>query len=280
MGGRLSIKRLLIVLLGALAVLVAALAFVTTRQLDTAAQRATSEKRRFQSIELANSLRKSSDDLSNMVRLHVFTGDVRYRRYYEELLAIRAGEAPRPRNYDAAFWDRVLAEGKRGVTYGPPQSLRALMVEAHFAPNEFAALDSALRTSNALAEIENDVMRDVAPRIEAGVDRAYARDVLPQTRRLVDSAYLREKRRIMEAIERFRGLVNTRTTREADQLAARNEQLLAAQGVILVLIVVAGAGGFLLLGRLVVRPLGHEVLEDGLARRGPVFGELFEPRRG
>ena len=40
MGGRLSIKRLLIVLLGVLAILVAALAFVTTRQLDTAAQRA------------------------------------------------------------------------------------------------------------------------------------------------------------------------------------------------------------------------------------------------
>ena len=259
MRGRISIKRLLIVLLGVLAILVAALLFITTRQLDTAAQRAGSEKRRFQSIELANSLRKSSDDLSNMVRLHVSTGATRYRRYYEELLAIRSGNAPRPRNYDAAFWDRVLAQGKRDVTYGPPQSLRALMVKARFARNEFEALDEALRTSNALAKIENDVMRAVAPRIAAGVDGDYARDVLPQARRLVDASYLREKRRIMEAIERFRGLVNARTTREADRLATRNEELLAAQVGILALIVLVGAGGFFMLARLGVRPLGQLV---------------------
>ena len=257
MGGRLSIKRLLIVLLSVLAILVAALAFVTTRQLDTASQRAESEQRRFESIELANSLRKSSDDLSNMVRLHVITGDVRYRRYYEELLAIRAGEAPRPRNYDGAFWDRVLADGKRGVTYGAPQSLRALMVKAHFTAREFGALDLALQTSNALAAIEGDVMRRVAPRIAEGVDRDYARDVLPQARRLLDAPYLREKRRIMAAIERFRGMVNARTTREAGSLADRNERLLAAQVAILVLIVLAGAAGCFMLARLAVRPLGQ-----------------------
>ena len=259
MTGRISIKRLLIVLLGVLGVLVVGLLFITTRQLDTAAQRADAEKRRFQSIDLANSLRKSSDDLSNMVRLHVFTGRTRYRRYYEELLAIRSGRAPRPRNYDATFWDRVLAQGKRGVTYGPPRSLTALMVEARFAPNEFEALSHALMTSNALAEIERDVMRRVEPRIAAGVDRDYARDVLPQARRLVDAAYLREKRRIMEAIGEFRRLVNGRTARESEQLATRNEQLLGAQLAILALIGIAGAGGFLVLGRLAVRPLGQLV---------------------
>ena len=45
-------------------------------------------------------------------------------------------------------------------------------------------------------------------RIARGVDAGYARDVLPQSRRLVDASYLREKRRIMDAIERFTGLVN------------------------------------------------------------------------
>ena len=193
-----------------------------------------------------------------MVRLHVFTGDVRYRRYYEELLAIRAGKAPRPRNYDPAFWDRVLAEGKRGVTYGAPQSLRALMVKAHFTPREFDALDPALRTSNALATIEGDVMRRVAARIAEGVDRDYARDVLPQARRLLDAPYLREKRRIMEAIERFRGMVNARTTREADAARRRaTSSCWQRRSRILVLIVLAGAAGCFMLGRLAVRPLGQ-----------------------
>ena len=254
---RISIKRLLIILLALLGVLVAALLFITTRQLDTASQRADSEKRRFESVRLAQSLRKSSDDLTNMVRLYVSTGQTRYRRYYDELLAIRNGYSPRPRNYDAAFWDRVLAQGKRGVTYGPPRSLTQLMVDADFAPNEFEALNAALRTSNALAVIESDVMRRVADRIARGVDASYARDVLPQSRRLVDGSYLREKRRIMEAIENFTGLVNGRTTRQADALAARNERLLGAQVAILVLIVAAGAGAFFVLGRLAVRPLGQ-----------------------
>ncbi|HEV2775082.1 MAG TPA: ATP-binding protein [Solirubrobacteraceae bacterium] len=256
---RISIKRLLVVLLGILGVLVGALLLITTRQLDTAGERADAEKRRYQSIELANSLRKSSDDLTNMVRLYVSTGRTRYRRYYDELLAIRNGSAPRPRDYDAAFWDRVLAAGKRGVTYGPPKSLTSLMVEADFTAAEFEALETALRTSNALAEIENDVMARVAERIEQGVDSGYARDVLPLSRKLVDADYLREKRRIMEAIEHFNGLVNARTTSQAETLADRNTQLLAAQVLILALIVAACAGAFLVLGRLAVRPLGQLV---------------------
>jgi signal transduction histidine kinase/CheY-like chemotaxis protein/HPt (histidine-containing phosphotransfer) domain-containing protein len=254
---RISIKRLLVVLLAILGVLVGALSFITTRQLDSATHRAESEKRRFESIGLADSLRKSSDDLTNMVRLYVTTGQPRYRRYYNELLAIRNGYSPRPRHYDAAFWDRVLSGGKAGVTYGPPQSLTALMRKAGFAPSEFEALSAALRTSNRLAEIETDVIRRVAARIARGVDAAYARDVRPQLQRLVNAEYLREKRRIMEAIERFSGLVDARTAAETDRFATRNDQWLAAQVAILALIVATGIAALFVLGRLAVRPLGQ-----------------------
>ena len=69
-----------------------------------------------------------------MVRLYVSTGQPKYRRYYEELLAIRSGAAPRPRDYDASFWDRVLADGKQGVQYGPPQSLTAAHAQGAASP--------------------------------------------------------------------------------------------------------------------------------------------------
>jgi len=255
--GRVSIKRLLVVLLAILGILVAALFFITTRQLSTAAQRADAEKRRFESLQLAESVRKSSDDLTNMVRLYVSTGEPRYRRYYNELLAIRSGSAPRPRTYDAAFWDRVLAGGKRGVVYGPPQSLTALMRKANFTAGDFDALSAALRASNGLAEIERDVMSRVSRRIAEGVDDRYDADVRPQARRLVDANYLREKRRIMEAIERFTIRVDARTTRASDRLAARNDRLLGAQIGILGLIVAAGIAAFFVLARLAVRPLGQ-----------------------
>jgi signal transduction histidine kinase/CheY-like chemotaxis protein len=61
----------------------------------------------------------------------------------------------------------------------------------------------------------------------------------------------------MDAIEHFTGLVNTRTTRQADALAARNDRLLGAQVAILALIVAAGAAAFFVLGRLAVRPLSQ-----------------------
>jgi CHASE3 domain sensor protein len=103
---RISIKRLLVVLLAILGVLVAALSFITTRQLDSATKRAQSEKRRFESIRIADSLRKSSDDLTNMVRLYVTTGQPRYRRTtascWRSAAATRRGRATTTRRSGTA----------------------------------------------------------------------------------------------------------------------------------------------------------------------------------
>ncbi len=73
------------------------------------------------------------------------TGEERYRRYYDEILAIRRGDAPRPVDYDSSFWDRVLADGETGERLGPPRSAAALMREADFADAEFTALNEASR---------------------------------------------------------------------------------------------------------------------------------------
>ena len=121
MTSRLSLRQLVAVLLGVLAVLVAALFVVTTLQLRGANFQADAESNRTKSFLLADQMRQSSNDLTNMVRLYVSTGDERFRDYYDEILAIRAGAAPRPRGYDSSFWNRVLAEGKGFVEYGPPR---------------------------------------------------------------------------------------------------------------------------------------------------------------
>ena len=64
---------------------------------------------------LSDQMRQSSNDLTRMVRLYV---DHRRAsataRYYDEILAIRRGEAPRPVDYDSSYWDRVLADGEPG----------------------------------------------------------------------------------------------------------------------------------------------------------------------
>ena len=256
-GRRLSLRSLLAVLLAGLGVLLAALLVIAALQLSGARAQARAENRRTTSFLLADSMRQSSNDLTNMVRLYVSTGDPRYRRYYDEILAIRAGTAPRPRNYNSSFWNRVLAEGTGFVRYGKPQSLIDQMRAAHFAPNEFAALAASLRSSNALAKRELDVMKRVQPRILRGVDNAYFADVYPAYRRLVDHAYLAQKGVIMASIDRFIALVEQRTTDAVDRVRGRNHDLVGAEIGVLVLIALIGLAALIVLTRLAVRPLAR-----------------------
>ena len=241
--------------LGVVAVLVAALFLITTRSLRVADDRTEAETRRFESVRLANGLRQSIDDQTRMVRLYVSTGERRYRDHYDEILGIRQGIAPRPRNWSGPLWDYVLANGLAGVRYGPSVSIVDLMRRQRFAPREFAALNAARRASNTLTIVERDVMRRVEPLIEDGVDRRDLPALRAQYGRLVDQAYHRQRARITRLVERVVGLVDARTKREVEALGDRNERLLGIQALLLGLTFAASLGGFVLIGRTVVRPL-------------------------
>ena len=189
-----------------------------------------------------------------MVRLYVATGDPRYRAYYEEILAIRAGTAPRPRGYDSSFWDRVLAEGKGFVEYGPPESL--VDADAGGATSrraEFDALNASLRASNdlAAARARGDGARRAAH--PPGRRRRYFADVHPDYQRLVDDAYLAEKGVIMDAIDHFIALVDERTLSDVEGVRADNRRLFAAQIAILGLIVLVGVAAMVVLTRVALR---------------------------
>ncbi|MDQ4068090.1 MAG: ATP-binding protein [Actinomycetota bacterium] len=250
-----SIRRRLGTLLATLGVLVGALLLVTTLQLRASAGQARAENRRNTSFRLADSMRQSSNDLTLMVRLHVSTGEPRYRAYYEEILAIRSGAAPRPVRYDSSFWDRVLAYGKGSVEYGPPESLVDQMRAADFSDDEFAALNASLVASDKLAVLELEVMDRVAPRIASGVDSGYVADIAGEYQRLVDPAYLAEKGRIMDAIGAFIAEVETRTSDELEQARAANRRLGLLQVVILTVIVLVGLAAMVRTRRVVLRPL-------------------------
>jgi signal transduction histidine kinase/DNA-binding response OmpR family regulator len=254
-GGAWSLRRSLAALLTVVGVLVAGLFVLTILQLRGAEAQTSAEHRRAASIELAESVRQSSNDLTTMVRLYVSTGDPKYRSYYNQILSIRGGSAPRPIGYGGSFWDRVLAEGTGFVKYGKPESLVAQMRAEHFAPDEFAALNTALADSNRLAGVELDIMQTVARRIAQGVDASYLGDVAGQYRRLVDADYLTQKARIMSAIDRFVQLVEDRTQSSLDRASAHNAVLFDVQLVLLGALLVAGAVALFVLNRFAVRPL-------------------------
>ncbi len=255
-----SIRRRLGALLAVLGALVASLLVVTTLQLRASDALGRAENLRNRSFQIADSMRQSSNDLTLMVRLYVSTGDSRYRGYYAEILAIRAGTAPRPLHYDSSFWDRVLAEGPGFVAYGRPESLTDQMRATKFAPAEFNALDASLRASNSLAVLELEIMDRVAPRIARGLDAAYFSDIAPEYQRLVDPAYLADKGVIMGAIGDFIARVEARTLNAVERARSTNRSLTRGQVAILGLVVLVGALAMVRATQVVLRPL------DELAR--------------
>ncbi len=65
---------------------------------------AEAEGRRHDSYKLADELRQSSDDLTRMARTYVVTANPRYEEYFQRILDIRNGRAPRPVRYSGIYW--------------------------------------------------------------------------------------------------------------------------------------------------------------------------------
>ena len=151
-----SLRRLLAILLGALAVLVGALILVASLQARGANAQTRAENRRTTSFLVADGLRQSSNDLTNMVRLYVASGQPRYRAYYDEILAIRGGTRPARATTTARSGTACSPPARASCATGrrsrsPPRCARRTSRRA-----EFHALQASLNASNGLAEVERD----------------------------------------------------------------------------------------------------------------------------
>ena len=160
-----SVRTGLLIFCAAVFVLVAGSLYVVSRALDTQHDIAQAEVRRYQSYKLADGLRQTSDDLTRMTRLYVATGDTRYRTYFDQILAIRDGRAPRPLDYYGnVYWDFVVAWGKPSRGDGKAIALEQLMLDAHFTDDELAFLRQAKSRSDALSALESRAMHAVQGR--------------------------------------------------------------------------------------------------------------------
>ena len=133
---RRSLKQLVSVGLGIGLVLLAVLLLVSLLAERSMQDATAAEARRSESLRLAYELRQTSDDLTRMARSHVATGDRRYLTWFREILAIRAGTAPRPVDYDGIYWDSVSDTGQRPTPSGPPVAFATLATRAGFSPQE------------------------------------------------------------------------------------------------------------------------------------------------
>jgi len=230
-------------------------AFIQYRSGQQALQTAHIQKH--ESYLLADRLRQSSDELTRFVRTYVATGERRYRRYYNKVLAIRNGEAPRPHDYNRIYWDFYAAtdEAPRGA--GDPVALRALMRQAGFTDQEFAKLKLAQKRSNDLVDLERRAMT-LVEEAKATDDPAVRREKFKKARELMfGKKYHEIKARIMQPIDEFYQLIGQRTQRAV--MAARSDARTSAWMLGIAIAVTAGLAILLIaqLFRRILRPINR-----------------------
>ena len=190
--------------------------------------------RRHVSLQLAEELRQSSDDLTRMVRTYVVTGDPIYKAHYQEILDIRDGRKPRPVDFQNVYWDLVLEGDRRPRPSGAATPLLDLLRQARFPEVELAKLAEAKANSDALTKAEFAAMQLVET---AGPGRAALRE--RAIAMLHDAAYHQAKASIMRPIEEFNRLMDQRTSQAvhaAESRATLARIAFSALGLLLVLL--------------------------------------------
>lgn len=110
--------------------------------------------RTFRAYLLADELRQTSDSLTQMARLYAATGEERYKAYFQVILDIRNGVAPRPANPSQAYWDVALGLGKSPSAGAAGEPLQALLKAAGLSSDQLALAALAQERSDSLAVIE------------------------------------------------------------------------------------------------------------------------------
>ncbi len=230
-------------------VLLAALLLVSLKAESSTRQAASAEARRSQSLRLAYELRQTSDDLTRMARTYVVTGQPRYRAWFQEILKIRDGTAPRPENYANIYWDVVTDTGRRPTPSGPPVAFATLAAQTGFTRPELDLLATAKARSDALATVEEQAFALAAH--GGAANRQRATDIL------FDASYLRAKDEIMQPIGQVLTLVDTRTARETAR-ATDQARAWSAAAIAAALLLLAGMAVFAAVTRrAVLRPVAE-----------------------
>ncbi|MCW7469636.1 hybrid sensor histidine kinase/response regulator [Leptospira kanakyensis] len=167
------------------------------------------EENRYHSLQIANELRQSSDQLTNLVRLYVIQREAKYKIYFQMILDIRNGKRPRPKDYSYAYWDLVIANklpppSEEGETVSIYDSMR----KANFHESDFILLSESKLKSDELTKIEFEAM-SIAER-----DMKKGSIANPKAITLLyDDNYLRAKAEIMKPINGLYNQLNDRTTK-------------------------------------------------------------------
>ncbi|TGM47448.1 response regulator [Leptospira biflexa] len=180
-----------------------AFAFYTAseRNIDAA------EESRHRSLQIANELRQSSDQLTNLVRLYAIQKEPKFKAYFQRILEIRNGVRPRPNEYDYAYWDLVIADQLPPPSEeGEKISILEAMKQAGFLESDFLLLSLSKEKSDQLTKIEFESMSMIDRELKTGKSNPKAVAIL------FDDQYLKFKAEIMKPINDLYHQLDDRTT--------------------------------------------------------------------
>jgi len=225
--------------------------------LDSAQHLSDLQLRRYESRELVEELRQSSDDLTRMVRTYVVTGDERYLDYFHKIIAIRDGKLPRPEHYQDVFWDYVSARHDYRERTGRKVSIVELMKEQQFSAEELARLTEAKQHSDDLVELETRAFWAMQGRIP-GDDGTYSMG--PPDRELAlqllhGNDYHQAKAQIMTDIDTVLKQLDARTMREVAQAEQGQKHPLRLAIVLSIVLLGMNVAGYAIFHKDINRPL-------------------------
>ncbi|MBN9123469.1 MAG: hypothetical protein BGO99_15280 [Nitrosospira sp. 56-18] len=214
------------------------------------------ERQKHRSLQLANELFLSSEDLTKAARSYVITGDPVYERFFFEILDIRNGKRPRDKDHSISYWD--LNRDPSPKATGNTVSLIELMRGEGFSERELALLQQSQRNSDNLVNLEKQAFaatkglcKDTSGNftVPCAPDRKAAIDLL------FGQHYTAEKGKIMAPIQQFMLELDhrTQTTLSNLQLKFQQQILLILAALCTSLVIVAIATFYM--RRKILRPL-------------------------
>ncbi|HVW64973.1 MAG TPA: HAMP domain-containing protein [Nitrosospira sp.] len=202
------------------------------------------ERQKHRSLQLANELFLSSEDLTKAARSYVITGDPAYERFFFEILDIRNGKRPRDKDHSISYWD--LNRDPSPKTAGSAVPLVELMRSEGFSERELALLQQSQRNSDNLVNLEKQAFaatkglcKDTSGNftVPCAPDREAAISLLFGPR------YTAEKAKIMAPIQQFMLELDNRTQTTLSNLQFKFQQqillILAALCTSLVIVAIA-----------------------------------------
>ena len=222
---RINLRRAFLAVSAALVGMLLLISVVTLSALSAFNVAADAGRHRQESMALIHGVQLEVGLLGRLVSSYVSTADPRFLIYYYDVLAIREGSKPRPRELPASFWEQVIAGTREYVVpaTGEREPLAGLADRLGFEETEQAVVKRLQLITERMKEIEQIAFaatqglydRETGEFVsETEPQREFANQLLHQP------PYLGLRAELALAVEELEHLVDQRTAAELEMASA------------------------------------------------------------